>query len=375
MRFSQQSVNINGIEDDINAKIDGVNKSFGHHLSISVTKRCPLRCEHCIVSSLPSNDKSLDLPDSVANDLIHSFQLLTPKLRQISFTGGEPFLRTDIIRKISDAGKEYEIASGAVTSASWASNEEKAKRVLAELPALTHITISSDVYHEEYLPRRNIRHAIKAAEQLGVSFSIRISLPEVLSEVHEKHLKEVKKEFGDSVHTQQVVEFGRGENLGLNNALVEKPPSLPCLSSGPHIAATGRVVPCCSTLDDNLPVNHPLNLGDASKDSVLKIINQSHNNNLLSFIRLWGFRDVMDKLHERFPEKFSNMRFVEEAQCTLCATLMHDEEVVGFLSDWINEIEQVANVAVGVWAHFGNREPLFQLKNRAEEIEAYRELR
>jgi hypothetical protein len=95
---------------------------------------------------------------------------------------------------------------------------------------------------------------------------------------------------------------------------------------------------------------------------------------MLSFIRLWGFKDVLEKLQERFPAKFSNMRFVEEAQCTLCATLMHDSDVVKFLAEWMGEVEQAAKVAVGAWAHFDNREPLFLLAKRKSEIEAYRSL-
>jgi pyruvate-formate lyase-activating enzyme len=374
MRFSQSGLNRKNSEMDINSRIEQVNVNFGHHLSISVTKRCPLRCTHCIVSSLPSNDLSLDLPNSVVKKINDSFSFLSPKLKQISFTGGEPFLRTDIIDSISSAARKFDIACGAVTSASWASSEKKAIKVLSELRYLSHITISSDIYHEKYLDRKNVRNAVRAAEKLKMSKSIRVCVPPILTECHNQQLTELKSEFGDLVHTQQVVDFGRGAELQVVNVMVSKIPSLPCLSSGPHITANGNMLPCCSTLSDEIDLQHPLNLGSALKNSVVELVHGSHRNTLLTFIRLWGFGDVMKRLQEEFPNKFSKVVYADEAQCTLCATIMHDDEVVKFLSSWMDEIEQVTNVAVGSWIHFDNKELLSSLKERKHEINLHRSI-
>ncbi|WP_299768972.1 radical SAM protein [uncultured Pseudoteredinibacter sp.] len=371
-RFSQRGMASGGEKGTLDQKIERANIAYGRHLSISVTQRCPLRCSHCIVSCLPSNDISLDIPDAAVQSILDSLPKLSESIKQISFTGGEPFLCKDVMCRISHDAYKHSISCGAVTSAHWATSLEKARKTLEEIPHLDHITISYDKYHSEYIKLSSVRHAVEAAEALGKTASIRASIPPNAEESHMNFLNALKFEFEDRVHTQEVLSFGRASDLNIKANYSNSAPILPCLSSGPHVTESGNVIPCCSTLDNKIPISHPLNLGDVSKIPLVNVYQQSNHNVLLNFIRLWGFPQIMEVLSKELPEKYSGMRFVEEGQCSLCATLMHDKETVEFLENWTKDIDIHLKTAAGVATHFGKTEVLSKVVDeRKKEIEEY----
>lgn len=371
-RFSQKNMVSVGENYTLDQKIERVNITYGRHLSISITQRCPLRCSHCIVSCLPSNDKSLDIPESAIQMIIDDLPRLSESIKQISFTGGEPFLCKDVMHKISETASKHSISCGAVTSAHWATSVEKAKKTLEETPHLEHITISYDKYHSEYIRLSHIRDAVVAAEELGKTASIRASIPPNAEDSHLNFLKALRFEFGDRVHTQEVLSFGRASDLNINANYSATVPILPCLSSGPHVTESGSVIPCCSTLDNKIPASHPLSLGNISEISLADVYQDFNHNVLLNFIRLWGFPQIMDVLIKEMPEKYSEIKYVEEGQCSLCATLMHDKETVNFLSEWIKDIDVHLKTAAGAASHFGKTD-VFSLAvhERKSEIETY----
>lgn len=59
--------------------------------TIEVTRRCNLRCNHCIIGASPTNGKDLDR--DTLYDIVD--QLAEMQVLDLTLTGGEPFLRSD----------------------------------------------------------------------------------------------------------------------------------------------------------------------------------------------------------------------------------------------------------------------------------------
>ena len=66
---------------------------FNEEIGLFLTRRCPLRCAHCIVSADPSYDD----PDEESVLRIVRSIAADRRLKHVSITGGEPFLRLDLL--------------------------------------------------------------------------------------------------------------------------------------------------------------------------------------------------------------------------------------------------------------------------------------
>lgn len=360
-RFSQRGIVKENEDLPIDQRIERANLSYGKHLSISLTQRCPLSCAHCILGCLPSNDISLDIREEVITAIIKGLKNLSSRIEQISFTGGEPFLCKDAMRRISDEAIKYDIACGAVTSAFWATNSKEVISRLKAIPSLSHITISYDVYHSEFIPIDRVKNAVFGAEELARTASIRVSIPPNQNGLQNHFLDKLREEFSSRVHTQEILGFGRASNLNIEPIISDRVPLLPCLSSGPHITESGGTIPCCSALDNQIPETHLLGLGNVAKSSLSEVYRNADHNVMLNFIRLWGFPIVVEVLQEEMPERFGQMKFVEEGQCSLCAVIMRDPDAIDILKRWSANIDIRLATAVGAAKHFNKAEVLTEL--------------
>jgi MoaA/NifB/PqqE/SkfB family radical SAM enzyme len=85
----------------INRNEEGIDMQR-HTLAISVTNRCPLRCDFCCVPPGPG-----DLEKEKARELIDQ-AISLGVFRSVGFTGGEPMLRLPLVEelgtKLANAG-------------------------------------------------------------------------------------------------------------------------------------------------------------------------------------------------------------------------------------------------------------------------------
>lgn len=121
-------------------------KSLGlRTLFIAVTKRCPLRCEHCFESEQLNQPDTLRTEDIIA--LVHKYQ--DYGTTQIMFSGGEPMLRIqDIYRVLEQARPATDFW---VITSGLGLNQERALRLKAK--GLTGVMVSLD----HYLPEEHNR--------------------------------------------------------------------------------------------------------------------------------------------------------------------------------------------------------------------------
>ena len=112
-------------------------------LFIAITKKCPLRCEHCFEWENLNQEDTLTTKDII--DLVHKYQ--DYGTTQIMLSGGEPMLRVNDIYKVLDAAKE-ETDFWIITSG-LGLTKERAKKLKAK--GLTGVMVSLD----HFLPEKH----------------------------------------------------------------------------------------------------------------------------------------------------------------------------------------------------------------------------
>ena len=100
-------------------------------IGLFLTKRCPLRCEHCIVDSSPESE------DSTSEQVLGWAEKLgrSSKLSHVCITGGEPFLRLELLRDVIDILTKNGKIISVITSGYWATSVENAKTILMQILA------------------------------------------------------------------------------------------------------------------------------------------------------------------------------------------------------------------------------------------------
>jgi hypothetical protein len=136
-------------------------------LVFSVTNRCTARCRDC-----PIVHEGKPLVSLTADEMIRIMSDIIPFgfLQLVVFTGGEPFLIGDDLKKAVEYANNHGILTRIVTNGYWATTKIRAIKVLQKFKqaGLTELNISCDDFHQEFVPLENIRNANDAALAIGL---------------------------------------------------------------------------------------------------------------------------------------------------------------------------------------------------------------
>jgi pyruvate-formate lyase-activating enzyme len=259
------------------------------NLVFSLTRRCPLRCAHCITSSgpessLPVVDQSVS--ERWAGQLLGLAEL---GLRSVTFTGGEPTLAVRQVTTLARAAHDAGLRTALVTSGSWGASDKLAERLLSKIGGLIDSwDFGYDSFHAEHLPLDHFIRAVRAASHEGADVAVRIcdrdpqSTPALLDALA-SHLPQRVVLIVQPVHA-----IGRAAALAPTG---EEKINLrmPCLATGPFVREDGSVGPCCAALGYGARGAQPFEYGPADQDGLLVAWRRWRNDPLLRLIRLVGF--------------------------------------------------------------------------------------
>lgn len=117
-------------------------------LAIEVTRRCNMKCEHCLRGEMQTLDISLPLLRKIA-------QTIHPD--NVSFTGGEPSLNVNAIRKYFEYAERYGTMpmSFFVATNGLSHREELALALLETYPKMgekdmCELAVSTDAFHAQF---------------------------------------------------------------------------------------------------------------------------------------------------------------------------------------------------------------------------------
>jgi pyruvate-formate lyase-activating enzyme len=322
------------------------------HITFNLTESCPLRCSHCIISTVPASDHSRTIPMWRAETYAEQLPALARRgIRFISFTGGEPLLARRQLKILSQAAQAVGIECHVVTACHWATSEANAERVVESFPGLTCWHVSTDVFHSEYVSVDNVMRAAAAATKLGREVVIRLSLttpetPEMTSifNLLRESLPNVP------IIAQPIIGMGRGASV-VTELETADVPAFPCIPTGMVVRFDGTVSPCCGGLVDTRE-GHPFQY--PSPDSVG--LDEAHRiwctDPLIQLIRAVGFAPLIPWLEEIAPDNRA-LKDRPRHPCEFCVRMWSDPSVGEAVRERISRGENRTKVAHVVREVFG----------------------
>ena len=142
-------------------------------VGIMLTYRCPAACACCYVFSAPNiNSPETEMSIEMVINSWRATRQLCGEEGLVHITGGEPFLQYDLLRDLLQTAQQENLEGleKVETNAAWCTSDTITRNRLEELAelGLTKLQISTDCYHQQYVPTDCVQRAIRiATEVLG----------------------------------------------------------------------------------------------------------------------------------------------------------------------------------------------------------------
>jgi hypothetical protein len=236
-------------------------------------------------------------------------------------------MRPDDLDAYIRRSKQFGMQVMVVTSAFWARSSSNAQRVLGRFAAIDFLGLSADAYHEEFAPIANIRNAIAAAKEVGIS---QITLQIVYSTLAE--VERIRRTLGEdinnvSVRLQKLWPVGRAAQF--NRLALEVADDLDtlakeCPMGAPVITPDAKIKGCCSALL-NLGEDNPLVLGDLRVLTLAEALDESRSAKHYQFLRVFGLGPVVELIRREGLGHLLDERYTDV--CHLCHDVHHKPEL------------------------------------------------
>ena len=339
----------------MNVEQDVRDPPYLRNVGLLLTYHCQASCAHCILRAGPDRHEEVSLED--ARDWIRQIAAYRDGyVYVLSLTGGEPFSNLKLLREVMEFAAENNLYISVVTNAFWATERDKAKELLQSLPEICFLSISTDLYHQKFVPLDNVKNAIWAAQECGIPFYVSVVTDDKANPDYQQiHTELLKLADPEKIRTGITFPVGRAADIkdDLKYSLSSEPcPEVCQAASSPCIFPDGRVYGCIGPLFD-LQEQQPLYLGNLREHSVAEIFDRSEMNAVLHALRLWGPARFLSWLREAGMGDRLPTVFVSGSNCQACYTILSDPAV----REWLRKLEQDAEfrqmVAYGRLYHLG----------------------
>jgi len=307
-------------------------EDYGKKFSLIITDQCNIACAHCLPECTGKESFSLEWP--VVRKLIE--EAADNGIETICFTGGEPFLKFDVLQAGIHLSHRLGLKSTVMTNGYWASSRRKARAKLEQLSGLTRLGISTDVFHQVFVPVNKVINGVLAAHELGIYCGVRLT-----------HLKQPDQEIAElqeqlasvaglyELEHQPVQPLGRAEHeIPYEEIFSYDVTAACCRSADVHaVNPNGCVTACCGAAGE-WEEGHPLSFGNVHKNSVDEILDTARNSQALHAVRLWGSSGLLKLAMDEARRQCQTLEDPEiHNLCELCRFTNTDEKCVKFLND------------------------------------------
>lgn len=310
-------------------------KTFSN-ITVLVTYKCSARCEHCIFKCSPERQETIN--EELAMRFISSAARQNP-MPILSFSGGEPFLRLDILRRLMSFANNYCMVSEVISSSSWCKNYKYGIKVLANLHSLglSVYCTSVDQYHISYVAPDKIKNALAAAKAVGLQIAINTLVDPNNPGRELDFLIEtlaLPSKYFDSVRINPIKVVPAGRALSDINKFyyrknVDFREGCPFMSEIITLSPTGLLYPCCGMVLGEKPELSSLFIhDDISQKSSDDIFNSLSNIKLDLFykmIQAIGPYQFLLEIIKKYPHIQTRSKFV--GSCDVCIEFTRNSDV------------------------------------------------
>ncbi len=316
-------------------------------IGFMLTYKCTIACPHCLIEGGPHRKEEMSLEHSLAW-IKQARAYRDGHIKGLALTGGEPFYNLENLARISTFGRALGFMVTVVTNAFWASTKEKALGLLGELPAIQIIAMSTDVYHQKFIPFDYIKNALWAAKKLKRLYNIAVCTDSREDLQFQKIMAELEG-IGEAENTRVALTFpvGRAKKRAryFSYDTDAEPTVAACsMASTPVVFPDGKVKACIGPVL-TLPAMHPMVLGDLQQNSMSEILDRSELNPVLHTIRVWGPHKLVALLKQNGLESLLPREYISNCICDVCYKLLADERIVAALGNILEDEEIGQNLA------------------------------
>ena len=305
-------------------------------LYIMLHKACNCACDNCCTDSDPECSERLDY--KVVKAFIDS-TMEDKSLRQIVFTGGEPFFYFDDLKKYITAAKNAGKSISCMTNGYWAEDFNEGLKKLTELKnlGLGEIILSYDYYHSKYISPKAIHNAIMAANETKIETFLYVlniknhPMQEWMDQIQGIH------KISNTLFRPCLLEGRAKKNLSSEEcSRTITPDTQICQSQNKMlIKYDGTILPC---IYPGL-LNGGMEFGNYKETNYSKAKQKMDEDIILQTIRNDGFDPFIDFAKKErlieIPEKIT-------ANCELCQLLFTKENILTFYEHFCKSIKKTS---------------------------------
>lgn len=138
---------------------------------VLIGNKCTAKCNICCFDSTIESNELID--DEYISNYLYSLKD-SKEIQWVHFSGGEPFLYYDRLKKYIKICSENHKSATVITNGFWATDSSDVLRILTDLKScgLKRIGVSFDEFHNEYISSKNIKNILVVAKRLNLYPSI-----------------------------------------------------------------------------------------------------------------------------------------------------------------------------------------------------------
>jgi organic radical activating enzyme len=323
--------------------------AFLSSIGFSITAACPIACPHCIIEAGPHKREHMSLVDA-ERWMRQAAAYRGGHIQSIIFTGGEPFFHRELLAELLARAESCGLVPAVITNAFWASSLAVAITTLQRLPQIKLLSVSTDAYHQRFIPLDHVQHALRAAQALGIKHNAAICF----DDDSEPAYRESRRALTDVVdptliRTSPIIPAGRAAwRIRPDRfARTSVPPAGPCRAADfPTVFPDGRLIGCMGIVTE-LPPGHPLRLGHLQAQSLDHILDEAETNVALQILRVWGPGRLLAMLEEAGCGAMLPKAYLKHGSCDLCYALLSDDGLRGKVTS-LTAAAEVEETAYGL---------------------------
>lgn len=213
-------------------------------IMLNICSTCHMRCRHCSNVDTLCDMSAIDM--RIVEKYIYEMNALG--LDTLTIVGGEPFEEFELLKQICRTAHNNGKKIGIITNGFWARTIADGEKMLAMLPGVANIVVSSDLYHLEFVSEETVRNVVDICQKHNIGVSIHaVCANKTDAEKVKKIYKELSKRI--LVNTSALMPIGAAKTLDIDRFVLRDRIdkfSRFCSAGNIYVDINGNVYGCCN---------------------------------------------------------------------------------------------------------------------------------